>query len=167
MRIRNRLFWLAAISGIILDQLTKVWVMNTFELTSPPQIVTLLPGVLNFTYVTNTGAAWSLFSENGEWLKWLSLAVSLGLVAFGLMARLPDRWEQIGYGFILGGALGNGIDRMRAGEVVDFIQVFPITKFPVFNLADIWINVGIICLLLSFFLTPTNGQTTKPTKSQR
>ena len=67
--------------------------------------------------------------------------------------RIEDRWERAGWGFILAGALGNGIDRVKAGEVVDFIQAFPITRFPVFNLADIWINVGIICLLLAILLT--------------
>ncbi len=148
---KNPVFWLVAIAGIALDQLTKYWVVQNFDLG---ESITLIPGVLNFTYVTNPGAAWSWFSENGEWLKWLSMLVSLALAAYGWVARLPNRWEQAGYGFILGGAFGNGIDRMRAGEVVDFLQVFPITRFPIFNLADVWINIGIICLLAIAFLAP-------------
>ncbi|NEP15810.1 MAG: lipoprotein signal peptidase, partial [Leptolyngbya sp. SIO4C1] len=149
MKLRNRLFWLAAIAGVVLDQLSKLWVVQTFELAGPP--VTIIPGVLNFVYVLNRGAAWSICSgENCRWiLPWLSLLVSLGLAAYGLLSRIPDRWEQLGYGCILAGAFGNGIDRLRAGEVVDFIQAFPVTRFPVFNLADIWINIGILCLLLS------------------
>jgi signal peptidase II len=87
-------------------------------------------------------------------LPWLSLAVSLALVAYGALSRITDRWEQLGYGFILGGAFGNGIDRLLAGYVVDFIQAFPVTRFPVFNLADIWINVGIACLFLAFLFNP-------------
>ena len=155
MNFKNRLFWVAALIGLVLDQLTKFWVVNTFELTSPPQTVPLWPGVFHFTYVINTGAAFSLFSENGEWLKWLSLVVSLGLVVLGLWARLPNRWEQAGYGCVLGGALGNGIDRMLAGQVVDFLD-FRLINFPIFNLADIFINIGIACLLISAFFYSEN-----------
>ena len=144
MKPKNALFWLIAIVGVVLDQLSKQWVVQNFNLG---ESVTLISGVLNFTYVTNPGAAWSLFSENGEWLRWLSMVVSAVLAIYGWVARLPNRWEQAGYGFILSGAFGNGIDRLLAGEVVDFLQVFPVTRFPVFNLADIWINAGIICLL--------------------
>lgn len=159
MKIPNRLFWLAALIGLVLDQLTKLWVVNSFELSNPPDLVPIIPGVLNFTYVLNKGAAWSICSgENCRWiLPWLSLLVSLGLAAFGLLSRITDRWEQAGYGFILAGAFGNGIDRLRSGEVVDFIQAFPVTRFPVFNVADICINIGIICLILSFLLHPETG----------
>jgi signal peptidase II len=145
MRIKNPTFWLVAIAGIVLDQLTKYWTVQTLPFKQPgPEII---PGVLNFFYTTNPGAAWSLFSQNGEWLRWLSLLVSLVLVVMGLTTRWPDRWEEVGYGFILSGAVGNGIDRFLEGEVVDFLQVFPATGFPVFNLADVWVNIGFICLL--------------------
>ncbi|MBD2259702.1 signal peptidase II [Pseudanabaena sp. FACHB-2040] len=153
MSVRNHLFWVAAVASLVADQITKRWILSTFELTNPPQTVAIWPGVFHFTYVTNTGAAFSLFSENGEWLKWLSLLVSLGLVALGLWANLPNRWEQAGYGFILGGALGNGIDRLLAGEVVDFLD-FRLIQFPIFNLADVFINIGIICLLVAAFVYP-------------
>ncbi len=84
---KNAVFWLVAISGIILDQLAKYWVVQNFDLG---ESVTLIPGVLNFTYVTNPGAAWSWFSENGAWLKWLSMLVSLALAAYGWIAQLPN-----------------------------------------------------------------------------
>lgn len=145
MRIKNPYFWLVAIAGVILDQLTKQWVQQTLPLNEGG--IEIIPGVLHFFHTTNPGAAWSLFSENGDWLRWLSLLVSGVLIAFGLYARWPDRWEEVGYGFILSGAFGNGIDRFVAGEVVDFLQVFPVTQFPIFNLADVWINIGFICLL--------------------
>ncbi|MEL6813387.1 MAG: signal peptidase II [Cyanobacteria bacterium J06598_3] len=151
MKPKNGLFWLVAIVGVILDQLTKQWVMGAFDLG---ESITIFPGILNFTYVTNPGAAWSLFSENGDWLKWLSMIVSAALAIYGWVGTFPNRWEAAGYGFILSGAFGNGIDRFLFGEVVDFLQVFPVTRFPVFNLADIWINVGIICLLGIAILVP-------------
>ena len=151
MKPKNPLFWIVAIAGLILDQLTKQWFVQNFELN---ESITLIAGVLNFTYVTNPGAAWSLFSENGEWLKWLSMAVSLALALYGWFAHIENKWEALGYGFILSGAFGNGIDRLLQGEVVDFLHVFPATGFPIFNLADVWINVGIFCLLIIAIIFP-------------
>ncbi len=150
MRLRNRLFWGAAIAGLLADQLTKLWVVKTFALTVPPRTIPLLPGIFHFTYVTNTGAAFSLFSHNGEWLRWLSLLVSSALIALGALVSLRNRWEQAGYGFILSGALGNGIDRFFNGEVVDFLD-FRLIRFPIFNIADVCINIGIVCLIIAAF----------------
>jgi signal peptidase II len=152
MKIKNPTFWLVAIVGVILDQLTKYWTVQTLPLNQGG--LEIIPGVLNFFHTTNPGAAWSLFSQNGEWLRWLSLLVSLAIAAVGLTARWPNRWEEVGYGFILSGALGNGIDRFLTGEVVDFLQIFPATGFPVFNLADVWINIGFICLLKVLLFEP-------------
>lgn len=145
MRLKNRFFWIAAIISVILDQLTKYLVVQYLAQPLP-----LLPGVFYFTYVRNTGAAFSLFSQGGGWLRWLSLFVSLGLMALAWFGPKMSRFEQLGYGFILGGALGNGIDRFVAGSVVDFLD-FRLINFPVFNLADVFINVGIICLLIASF----------------
>lgn len=159
MSLKNTWFWIAAIAGLILDQLTKLWVVNTFEYVAPPGIPDTWPlwqGVFHFTYVTNTGAAFSMFSENGEWLKWLSLIVSLGLMVVGAIVPLTNRWEQIGCGFILSGALGNGIDRFLTGEVVDFLD-FRLIRFPIFNIADVCINIGIVCLIIATFKAPRNG----------
>ena len=149
MRLKNRLFWIVAIIGLVLDQLSKYWVIQNCVPNIPQKCLPLLPGVFDLTYVTNTGAAFSMFTGNVEWLRWLSLAVSLGLMAlawFGMLNIL----EQLGYGFILGGALGNGIDRSFAGRVVDFLD-FRLIQFPIFNLADVLINIGLVCLLIATF----------------
>jgi signal peptidase II len=148
MSSKNFLFWLAALVSLILDRVTKFWVIKRFSLTDPPETLPLWPGIFHFTYVTNTGAAFSLFSHDGDWLRWLSLIVSLGLICFALFGPWLNRWEQAGYGFLLGGAAGNGIDRLVSGRVVDFLD-FRLIQFPVFNLADVFINVGIICLLIA------------------
>ncbi len=145
MRVKNRLFWMAAIVSVVLDQLSKFVVVHTFDLH---QTLPLWPGVFHFTYVTNTGAAFSLFKDAGYWLRWLSLGVSLLLMALATLGPVMHRWEQVGYGLILGGAIGNGIDRFLAGEVVDFLD-FRLTQFPVFNLADVSINLGIFCLIMA------------------
>ncbi|MBE9129813.1 MULTISPECIES: signal peptidase II [unclassified Coleofasciculus] len=144
---KNRLFWVAATVSLILDQLTKYWVVQDFNLY---ETLPLWAGVFHFTYVTNTGAAFSLFSQGGGWLRWLSLIVSVGLIALAWLGPPLKRFEQLGYGFILGGALGNGIDRFVNGYVVDFLD-FRLIRFPVFNLADVFINVGIICLVIAMF----------------
>ncbi|EFA70727.1 signal peptidase II [Cylindrospermopsis raciborskii S07] len=144
MGLKNRLFWIAAVIAFALDQLTKLSVVKSFDLH---QTLPLLPGVFHLTYVTNTGAAFSLFSGKVEWLRWLSLVVSLLLVAIALWGPLLSIWEQLGYGLILGGAIGNGIDRFILGYVVDFLD-FRLFNFPVFNLADSFISIGIVCLLI-------------------
>ncbi|MFN7860151.1 MAG: signal peptidase II, partial [Pseudanabaena sp.] len=93
-----------------------------------------------------------LFSGQIDWLKWVSMLVSLGLVTFGVFAKNLNRWEQAGYGFILAGAAGNGIDRFVAGYVVDFIDI-RIIRFAIFNIADISINVGLACLVIAVLFT--------------
>ncbi|MGF1513152.1 MAG: signal peptidase II [Elainellaceae cyanobacterium] len=147
MSTKNRLFWISAAIAIALDQLTKYWVVQGM---SRQESLPLWNGVFHFTYVLNEGAAFSLFSDNGSWLKWLSLIVSLGLMALALLGPPMTRWEQFGFGFILGGALGNGIDRFASGAVVDFLD-FRLIRFPIFNLADVFINIGIACLLIAAF----------------
>ncbi|GAB4139996.1 MAG: signal peptidase II [Cyanobacteria bacterium J069] len=150
MRIKNFLFWAAALLGVVFDQITKMAVVQNFELTDPPQTLPLWAGVFHLTYVTNKGAAFSWFSEDGSWLRWLSLGVSLALAALALWGARMPRWEQLGYGLIMAGAVGNGIDRFRFGEVVDFLD-FRLIRFPIFNFADVFINLGIICLLIVAF----------------
>ncbi len=147
MKYKNLGFWVAAIAGFLADRLSKWWVISVFNLTSPPESLPLWPGVFHFTYVTNTGAAFSLFTNGSGWLRWLSLVVSLGLGALAIWGPRLRRWEQWGYGFLLAGALGNGIDRFLTGEVVDFLD-FRLIRFPIFNLADVSINLGIACLLI-------------------
>ena len=154
MRLKNLVFWIAAFLAFFLDQLTKYWVVQTFSLG---QTQALLPGVFHFTYVTNTGAAFSLLAGKVEWLRWLSLGVSLALIALASFGPVLHLWDQLGYGFILGGAIGNGIDRFVLGYVVDFLD-FRVINFPVFNLADVFINIGIVCLLIATFQkSPTSN----------
>ncbi|MGK7949278.1 MAG: signal peptidase II [Xenococcaceae cyanobacterium] len=145
---KKRIFWTVALIGLILDQLTKYLVVINFA--DIGDTLPLWENVFHFTYVINTGAAFSFFRGGVSWLRWLSLLVSLGLIAFAWYVPKMNRIEQFGYGFILAGALGNGIDRFLFGYVVDFLD-FRLIKFPVFNLADVSINLGILCLLIASF----------------
>lgn len=143
IKIRNHYFWLAAFGSLVLDIITKQAIAHHLQLL---QTIPILPGVFHFTYVRNTGAAFSLF-QGQDWLRWLSLIVSLALIFVGLVKSLPNRWEQLGYGCILAGAAGNGIDRLCFGSVVDFIDI-RLINFAVFNWADVSINLGIFFLLI-------------------
>lgn len=147
MHLKNRNFWIAALTAFFLDQLTKYWILQSFQLR---QTQPLIAGVFHFTYVRNYGAAFSILDGQVDSLRWLSLIVSLALMALALFGPELSFWDRLGYGFILGGAMGNGIDRFVLGYVVDFLD-FRLINFPVFNLADVFINVGIACLILGSF----------------
>ncbi len=154
---KNRIFWLVAILGLILDQVTKYIVVQEF-----PEVGDTLPiwqNVFHFTYVINTGAAFSFFRGGVGWLRWLSLIVSVGLMIFACYAPQLSKVEQLGYGFILAGAVGNGVDRFLFGYVVDFLD-FRLINFPVFNLADVAINLGILFLLIASFNKPVKDRST-------
>lgn len=135
---------LVGAGGTALDQLTKALMMHRLPLG---QVQPALPGLLQWRRVENTGAAFSLFHGGVVWLGLISLLVSLGLVLW-LLRRPPRRpLNAVAYGLVLAGALGNGLDRWFRGAVVDWIELVPIA-FPVFNLADVAINVAVALLLL-------------------
>jgi len=144
--VKHGWFWVAAGLGVLLDQGTKHWVVGHLSLgESWP----LWQGVMHITYVLNTGAAFSLFAQGTVWLRWLSVLVGLGLITLAVVARLSVL-EQWGYGLILAGTVGNGIDRFRLGAVIDFLD-WRWLGFPIFNLADVWINGGLVCLFWQYW----------------
>ncbi|WP_373543868.1 signal peptidase II [Chamaesiphon sp.] len=154
MKIRNYYFWVAAIGNVIIDIISKRAIVENlrFERTSVP----IIPNIFHFTYIRNYGAAFSML-EGSPWLGLLSLIVSIILIAIGIFRNFKNIWEQVGFGLILAGAAGNGIDRLFfGGSVVDFIDL-RVINFAIFNWADVSINIGVICLLIhSFIDRPTN-----------
>jgi signal peptidase II len=144
------LIWLLlSLVVIVLDQLSKYWVDHAMQLY---QSIELLPG-LQLTYVRNTGAAFSFLSQAGGWQRWFF--IGLGISASGLIGwwlyRL-DRGRQIeamGWALVLGGALGNVIDRVLYGYVIDFLDVYyQDWHWPAFNVADSAISLGVVLLLI-------------------
>jgi len=136
----------------LLDQFSKWWVVKEFQLYESIQ---LIPS-LNFTYVHNTGAAFSFLSSAGGWQRWFFVVASLIAIVFLLfwLKRLlvSERWLAITLSLILGGAVGNLFDRIAYGYVVDFIDVYYQSwHWPVFNLADSAISVGVVMLLVDTF----------------
>ena len=137
-------------TGLPLDQVTKILVMLKLPLGSQ---VPLIPGLLNLVHVHNKGAAFGLLSGLSTEFAWLFFVATTGLVlgVLGyLLWRLPDdHWPAaLGYSLILTGALGNLIDRVRLGEVVDFIDVYwGRYHWPAFNVADSLVCVGTAILV--------------------
>ena len=149
MKIRNYYFWLAAIINITIDILSKRAIVEVLKVERTS--IAIIPNIFHFTYIRNHGAAFSILAGN-PLLRWLSLVVSLILIAIAIVKTFSNIWEQLGFGLILAGAVGNGIDRLFFdGSVVDFIDL-RIINFAIFNWADISINLGIICLLVHTFI---------------
>jgi signal peptidase II len=151
--VRLSILYLMALITLGLDQWVKHWVVQHLTLHVPGEPFVTLPGTaygLALTYTQNFGSAWSMFWGQRAFLIAIAATVSLGIVVYS--ARLPRRdWTQmLGLGFLLGGALGNLIDRARLGFVVDMfdLQRSHLNVFPIFNVADIGIDVGVVLLLL-------------------
>ena len=140
-------FWilLSAAGLLLLDQLTKQWWLQNLQ---PGQSHRWIPGLLNLRLVWNDGAAFSMFRNGSTWLGWISLLVSIGLLFWiWRSARQWSKWQAAAAALLLAGSLGNGLDRWRYGAVIDGLELVPIS-FPVFNLADVAINLAVLCLLI-------------------
>lgn len=139
------------ISGLLigLDQWVKWWIVNDLSLGETKN---LIPGVLSLNHIRNTGAAWSML-EGKMWLFAIITIIAI-IVIVTLMIknqRKGSRWLMIGLSLILAGAIGNFIDRVRLGYVVDMFQT-DFMNFPIFNVADITLVCGVVCILIYIIL---------------
>ncbi len=140
--------WLSALV-IVSDQFSKRLIIGSMQLR---ESIEILP-FFNLTLLHNTGAAFSFLANAGGWQRWfftlIALAVSAVIVVW--LKRLPaaEKWQAAALALILGGALGNVIDRMRFGYVVDFLDVYyQQWHWPTFNIADSAITVGVAILVV-------------------
>jgi signal peptidase II len=133
---------------LLLDQLAKLWVVDALGPTTMARFIPLLGDSVRIAYSHNTGVAFSLLTGQPELLTVAALLIIAGAIYF-YATQLPNQRAlvQVIMGLIMGGALGNLVDRVRLGYVVDFIQV---GWFPIFNLADSAISVGAALLILQF-----------------
>jgi signal peptidase II len=143
-QMARRLAWTVAIIVVVLDQISKAWVVSQL---SPGSEQRLLPGLLSLQRVVNPGAAFGILSGSTPWLALMSLLVSLAVAVWITRLQRSGLWRVLGAAFVLGGAFGNGLDRWRLGAVVDFLKVLPF-EFPVFNVADVAINLAVLCFLI-------------------
>ena len=153
-KVLQRSTTLSIASAIVLiDQLSKAALSVVLV---DGKTMTAIPGVLSLQLVHNSGAAFSLFSRSTELLGYLSLLVSVGILVWIGRQRAIPLWQGLATSFLLGGTLGNGLDRWRLGYVVDFLALMPI-NFPIFNGADIAINLAVLCFGLDFWLNRHDG----------
>ncbi len=147
--------WLAlALLVLVLDQVSKGWVLANFRLMDRQTVTSFF----NLVLVFNAGASFSFLADAGGWQKWFFVVLALGISAWLLVMLRKHAQERLlpaALSLILGGALGNVIDRLRFDAVVDFLD-FHVAGYhwPAFNVADSSIFVGVALMLLHQFLQP-------------
>src|SRR5580700_6765792 len=153
--------WLPLTAAVIVvDYIAKAWIIHHFALFERVHVLKVLDIILTF----NTGAAFSFLAEASGWQRWLFVVLALGvsLVLIAWMRRLSARVHGLlacGLALIVGGALGNLIDRLYIGRVVDFIHVhWGRAYFPAFNIADSAITIGAACLILDAMFEPKRAR---------
>ena len=156
---RYRFAALLAVIVVVLDQATKWLAASSLPIWTGKVVI---PGFFNLVHVLNRGAAWGfLDSEDIHWQRPLFIGVALlALVFIGYMLKTTeesDRWMIWGLGFIAGGAVGNLIDRVNTGAVIDFLD-FYVGDFhwPAFNIADCALTVGAGCIIISVLRNQRN-----------
>lgn len=143
------LVWLwLSVAIIAIDQLTKLWAVSVLSSYEPVPVIPFL----NMTLAFNTGAAFSFLGDAGGWQKWFFLALAGGISVFLVvwLARnvVSDVRANLSLSLLLGGAIGNAIDRALSGKVTDFIDFYiGLWHYPTFNIADIAITLGALLMI--------------------
>lgn len=158
LRIRRyQLLWVLALVVFVLDQITKIWINARLPLGTygPPGNIVVIEGFFNLVHVGNTGAAWSMLAGKSTFLALLAF-VTLGAIylwrhELGLRLRVV----QLSFGLLCGGIVGNLVDRMVHGHVIDFLDFhFGSYIYPTFNIADSGICVGVAIYLIHSLRQP-------------
>lgn len=152
---RYKLAAIWAIAMVVIDQITKIICVQSMQKWTAHEII---PGFFNLVHVRNRGAAWG-FLDRGD-IDWqVPLFIGVTILALGFITYMlktttdEDRWMVTGLGLIAGGAIGNFIDRVRLGEVVDFLDFYINTyHWPAFNVADIALTIGAGCIIISMYI---------------
>ena len=146
INIKTKLYFLSlSIFIVLIDQFTKYLMFYNKKLFINKDFL-----LFKLDFVKNYGAAFNIFSGSRVFLSLISILFSLLLIYLIFRKNTLNSFDLYSYSFILGGTIGNGIDRIYKGFVVDFINL-NIINFPVFNIADISINIGFIILLYNIF----------------
>ena len=152
--------WLTALV-FVLDQASKFYFEGALNLY---QQIVIIPDLFSWTLAYNTGAAFSFLAGQSGWQRWLfaliAIVVSVVLVVWLKRLKPNETWLAIALALVLGGALGNLVDRVLFGHVIDFILVHWQNRwyFPAFNLADSAITVGAIMLVIDMFISKQSGE---------
>ena len=145
-KIQTKIYFLSlSIFIVLIDQFTKYLIFYNKKIFVNQEFL-----LFKLDFVKNYGAAFNIFSGSRVFLSLISIFFSILLIYLIFRKNTSNSFDVYTYSFILGGTIGNGIDRIYKGFVVDFINL-NIINFPVFNFADISINIGFILLLYSIF----------------
>jgi signal peptidase II len=153
MRDLSRLKWLGlSLLALILDQVSKLVIVSSMQLYQSIPITSFF----KLTYVRNTGAAFSFLSDAGGWQRWffavLAILISIIIAVWLTRLKKQETLLAVALSLILGGAMGNLIDRLAYGYVIDFLDVYYQTwHWPAFNVADSAITLGVMLMLLESF----------------
>ena len=145
-KVQTKIYFLSlSIFIVLIDQFTKYLMFNNNKLFINKDLL-----LFKLDFVKNYGAAFNIFSGSRIFLSLISILFSILLIYLIFRKNTLNPFDLYSYSFILGGTIGNGIDRIYKGFVVDFINL-NIINFPVFNIADISINIGFIFLMYNIF----------------
>ncbi len=131
-----------------LDQWSKYLTLQNISLGETKEFI---PGFLSLTHLRNTGAAWSLLEGKMKFFYVITVIVSVVIIYLLIKNYKKSIWYSVGLSFVLAGAIGNFIDRVRLGYVVDMLQT-DFMNFPIFNVADSTLVVGVICIFIYLIL---------------
>lgn len=159
----RRLWWVALVF-FILDQVTKSMIASRLPFGSygPGRQIEVFPGLLNLVHVGNTGAAWSMFTGQSTWLALLALGTLAAIYFWRHALGLRHPTAQASFGLLCSGIVGNLVDRLAHGHVIDFLDVhFGSYTYPTFNVADSAISVGVFWYILWSLRQPPPQESTK------
>lgn len=142
--------------SIVIDQILKLIVYNTIGVTG--KTINLIPGMLQLTYVENTGAAFGFLNA-----RWFLIIIDIVIIFFIIKILLDKKYPlnqktKIGLSLIIAGGAGNLIDRIFRGFVIDYIDITQIIDYPVFNFADILVVVGVILIIATIIVNTVKSQ---------
>lgn len=144
---------LAAVILILLDQLSKQWIVNHIPLNAIRKCV---PGIFSLTYLRNYGAAFSIL-QNQQWFFTVITLAVVGAACYYFIKNINGNfWFLFGLLLIISGGIGNFIDRLRLGYVVDMVHL-DFMNFAIFNVADSYLTVGVMILFIALWKEEENG----------
>lgn len=150
---RKLYFPLAAVMLILLDQLSKQWIVNHIPLNAIRKCV---PGIFSLTYLRNYGAAFSIL-QNQQWFFTMITLAVVGAACYYFIKNINGNfWFLFGLLLIISGGIGNFIDRLRLGYVIDMVHL-DFMNFAIFNMADSYLTVGVVILFIALWKEEENG----------
>lgn len=142
--MKKRLFVLSLILLVALDQLSKFWIVSHIALG---EVKPFIPGIVNLTYLQNNGAAFSILQDQ----QWFFVVITVLVIGYAIyyLATHPhlNIWKQLALLLIISGGIGNFIDRLRLAYVIDMVHL-DFVDFAIFNVADSYLTVGVILLVI-------------------